>query len=297
MQPNEQQSATAPTTGQSAGLVPGAPVASAAHTAFATPGTHSIANGTKKVSGASPTKKTATNSTQNSLLISEIRDNLVIINDGSLRAVITCQSINFDLMSAKERESVEYAYQNFLNSLYFPAQILIRSQKVDIGPYLDRLSKMRREQDNMLLGVLMDDYIDFIDSLAQETNIMDKNFYIVVPYYPMGDLSSAVHSSRNLLANLFAPASQQHIRIDESSYSKSKDELRNRVQTVINGLLQLGIRSLQLTTKELGELYYNVYNPDTAVREPIGDLRDISAAVTKKGQGNAPQPQLDQEMT
>lgn len=295
MQPNEQQP-VAPVSAPSPGLVPGAPVASAAHTAFATPGTNSIANGTNKTSTIPSSKKPVQNSTQNSLLISEIRDNLVIINDGSLRAVVTCQSINFDLMSAKERESVEYAYQNFLNSLYFPVQILIRSQKVDIGPYLDRLAKMRREQDNMLLGVLMDDYIDFIDSLAQETNIMDKDFFIVIPYYPMGDLSSAVHSSRNLLANLFAPASQQHVRIDEGSYNKSKDELRNRVQTAINGLLQLGIRSLQLTTKELGELYYNVYNPDTAVREPIGELGDISAVITKKGQGDAIQPQLDQEI-
>jgi len=236
------------------------------------------------------------NSTQNALLISEIRDGMVIVNDGSMRAVVTCQSINFDLMSDREREAVEYSYQQFLNSLYFPVQILIRSQKVDIGPYLERLDKIRRDQDNMLLGVLMDDYINFISILAQETNIMDKNFYIVVPYYPSGDMTSAVNSSKNFLANLFAPQKQQHIRIDEKTFTKAKDEIKNRVNTVTGGLAQMGIRAVQLTTKELGELYYNAYNPDTAVREPIGNFENLTAPIVTKGQGAAPQPHLDKEI-
>ena len=244
---------------------------------------------------ADPPQPRNQNSTQNSLLLSEIRDNLVVMNDGSMRAVVTCRSINFDLMSAREREAVEYSYQNFLNSLYFPIQILSRSQKVDIGPYLDRLSKLRREQDNMLLGVLMDDYIDFIAALAQETNIMDKSFYIVVPYYPTGDVTSAVNSSRSILSNLFAPQTQQRIRIDENTFNKAKDELRNRIQTVMNGMLQIGVKSVQLNTKELGELYYNVYNPDTAVRQPLGNFENLTTPMVTKGQGQAPQPHLDRE--
>lgn len=240
-----------------------------------------------------PPPKGNPNSTQNALLLSEIRDNMVIVNDGSMRAVVTCQSINFDLMSDREREAVEFSYQQFLNSLYFPIQILVRSQKVDIGPYLDRLDKIRRDQDNMLLGALMDDYIGFIAALAEETNIMDKSFYIVIPYYPSGDMSSAVNSSKSFITNLFAPQSQQHIRIDEKAFAKAKDEIKNRVSTIVNGLLQIGIRSVQLTTKELGELYYNSYNPDTAVREPIGDFENLTAPIVTKGQGQAPQPNLE----
>jgi hypothetical protein len=243
-----------------------------------------------------PAPKGNPNSTQNALLISEIRDNMVIMNDGSMRAVVACRSINFDLMSDREREGVEYAYQQFLNSLYFPVQILVRSQKVDIGPYLDRLGKIRRDQDNMLLGVLMDDYIAFISALAQETNIMEKGFFIVLPYYPGGDMSSAVNSSKNFLSQLLAPQKQQHVRIDESTFTKVKDEIKNRVSTVVNGLLQMGIRAVQLSTKELGELYYNTYNPDTAVREPLGNFEDLNAPVVTKGQGNAPQPHLDREL-
>ena len=120
-------------------------------------------------------------STQSSLLISELRDGLIIMKDGSFRAVIACKSINYDLMSEPERDGVEYGYKGVLNSLEFPIQILVRSQRIDIAPYLERLANIRRNNDNMLLGVLMDDYINFIDQVSQEANIMDKSFFVVVP--------------------------------------------------------------------------------------------------------------------
>lgn len=235
-----------------------------------------------------PANKRTQNSAQNSLLIGELRDNFVIMNDGSMRAVVACHSINFDLMSEREREAIEYSYQNFLNSLYFPIQIAIRSQKVDIGPYLDRLAKLRSNQDNMLLGVLMDDYMDFVANIAQQTNIMDKTFYIAIPYFFFVDPDNTLATSKNLLLALFAPPTQKRVHIDESTFEKAKDELRNRVQTVISGLMQIGIRSTQLSTKELGELYYNMYNPDTAVRQPLGNLNNLTAPIITKGTGTPP---------
>lgn len=235
------------------------------------------------------------NSTQNTLLLNEIRDGMAIMSDGSVRAAITCRSINFDLMSSREREGVEYGYQSFLNSLYFPAQILIRSQRVDIGPYLEKLAKLRRDQDNMLLGVLMEDYINFIAAISEETNIMDKQFYIIVPYYPTGDFNSAVNSSKNLFAGLFSPAKQSLIHIDEVAYGKAKEEMENRVGTVTNGLAQMGVQAARLDTKQFSELFYNFYNPDTAVREPLGNFDPLPAVVVRKGQGEALQPHLEKE--
>jgi len=243
-----------------------------------------------------PPPKRNPNTTQNSLLISEIRDGIVVMNDGSFRAVVTCKSINFDLMSEREREAIEYSYQNFLNSLYFPTQIFIRSQRVDIGPYLDRLDGIRRSQDNMLLGVLMDDYINFITALAQETNIMDKQFYIVVPFFTSPDLNNAVATGKNFFSSFIPSPQQPVIKIDEATYNKARDELKNRVSTVVNGLFQMGIKSTQLNTKQLGELYYNVYNPDTAVREPLVDFDEVTSATTiTKGVGQAEQQHLKQE--
>lgn len=241
---------------------------------------------------AAPKPQVNQNTAQNTLQIAEVRENMVIMRDGSFRAVIACKSINFDLMSSREREGVEYSYQNFLNSLYFPAQIFIRSQRVDIGPYIDRLVTMRRNQDNMLLGVLMDDYINFIDVLSQEANIMDKSFFIVVPFYPAGDLSDLRDQAKGFFGKLFAKPSSETIKIDEASYAKAKDEIKNRVDAVMSGLFQMGVKSVQLNTKELGELYYNIYNPDTAVREPLGDFDGVTSTYVKKGEGEAPRPNL-----
>ncbi len=221
---------------------------------------------------------------------------MVVMNDGSFRAVVACKSINFDLMSSKEREGIEYSYQNFLNSLYFPVQILIRSQRVDIGPYIERLTNIRRDQENMLLNVLTDDYIDFIDTLSQEANIMDKTFYVIIPYWPHGDLNTIKRGSKSLFSTIFGGAPQQRaIVVDHAAYEKAKDEIKNHVDAVMSGLFQLGIKCVQLNTKELGRLYFNFYNPDTAVREPLGDFESITAMYVRKGEGEAPRPHLTRE--
>lgn len=227
------------------------------------------------------------NSTQNSLQFSELRDGMIIMKDGSFRAVVACRSINFDLMSDREREGVEYSYQNFLNSLNFPVQILVRSRRVDIGPYIQKLSDIRYSQDNMLLGVLMDDYIDFIDALAQEANIMEKSFYVVVPYFVEGDLSNIVDQGKGFFGKLFARPGPAVTNIDSATYQKAKSEIKNRVDVVLAGLFQIGVQGVQLDTKLLGELLYSAYNPDTALRQPINNFDDLATTYVKKGDNNS----------
>lgn len=230
----------------------------------------------------SPNKDVPT-STQSTLLISELRDNVVIMKDGSFRAVVACKSINFDLMSDVEREGIEYSYQNFLNSLKFTTQILVRSQRVDIGPYIERLSEIRRNNDNMLLGVLMDDYINFIDILSQEANIMDKSFFIVVPYYTSADAEKVLQQTKNFFKSFSKSKAPEITRIDRATYDKALSELTNRVDTIISGLFQIGINSVRLNTRELAELYYNFNNPDTAVREPLVDFSKLATMYVRKG--------------
>lgn len=134
----------------------------------------------------------------------------------------------------------------------------------------------------------MDDYIDFIDALAQEANIMDKSFFIVVPFYPTGDLTDLRDQAKGFFGKIFAKPNTETIKIDEAAYQKARDEIKNRVDAVMSGLFQMGVKSVQLNTKELGELYYNMYNPDTAVREPLGDFETITSTYVKKGAGPAP---------
>ncbi len=240
------------------------------------------------------------NSTQNILQIAEIRDGIVIMNDGSFRSVVMVKSINFDLMSPQEREAVEFSYQGFLNSLYFPVQIFIRSQKVDLREYIEKLDKIRIEHENMLLSVLMDDYINFIDTLAAQTNIMDKHFYVVVPYFPVVEeqKEKPLASSRTMVDGIFNMFgnNKTHIVINEGSLEAAKTELRDRVQAVLSGLMQCGIQGLPLDTQELIELYYDSYNPDTATRQQLKNFNDLTAPVITKGPGVAPQPNLEKEM-
>lgn len=239
------------------------------------------------------------NSTQNSLEIAEIRDGIVIMNDGTYRSVIMVKSINFDLMSPQEKEAVEFSYQGFLNSLYFHIQIFIHSQKVDLGPYIAKLSKISKEHDNMLLAVLMEDYIAFMDDLSHQTNIMDKKFYVIIPYYPKADVQQALTATKKLFKGVGGMASKkqnQVIVINEADLEAAKEELRNRVQSVLGGLLQCGVQGLPLDTQELIELYYDVYNPDTATRQPLKNFDELIAPIVGKGTGNAPTPNLDREL-
>ncbi len=248
--------------------------------------------------GPQPAAPSNTNSTQNTLQIAEIRDGIVIMNDGSFRSVVAVKSINFDLMSPEERDAVEFSYQGFLNSLYFDIQISLRSRKVDLGPYIQKLDKIRGEHDNMLLALLMEDYIQYIDNLALQTNIMDKNFYIIIPYFNVGDAKQALESGKSLLTGLggiFKPK-EVHVTINEATLNKAKDELRNRVQAVLGGLQQCGIQGIPLDTQELIELYYDTYNPDTATRQQLKDFNSMTAPVVTKGEGYAAQPQLEKDI-
>ena len=246
-----------------------------------------------------PAVKSNPNSTQNTLQIAEIRDGIVIMSDGSFRSVVMVKSINFDLMSPEEREAVEFSYQGFLNSLYFEVQIFIRSQRVDLRPYIERLDKIRSEHDNMLLALLMDDYIGFVSDLSSQTNIMDKRFYVVIPYYATDvSVQKALSQSKNFfsgLAGIFNPK-EQHVTINEQDLNKAKDELRNRVQAVLGGLQQCGVQGLPLDTQELIELYYDSYNPDTATRQQLKNFNALTAPVVQKGQGMAPQPNLERTL-
>ncbi|MCL2869187.1 hypothetical protein FWF48_00015 [Candidatus Saccharibacteria bacterium] len=238
-------------------------------------------------------KKPGVISTQDSLQVSQIRDGMLIMKDGTFRAVVACESINFDLMSQTEKDGVEYSYQNFLNSLYFTTQILVRSQRVDIGPYLQRLADIRRGQDNMLLNVLMDDYMQFIDILSQEANIMDKSFYIVVQYASVESIENAVAQSKGFFKKLFSSGSADATvtKIDRATYDKAVTEINNRVDLVVNGLFQMGVHSVRLDTKELSTLFYNFYNPDTAVHEPLADFSKVTSLYVQRGEGTPPPPQ------
>lgn len=224
-------------------------------------------------------------STQQTLLISEIKDGVVVLRDGSIRGVVLGSAINFELMSTQEQEGIESAYQGFLNSLHFPIQIVIKSQQIDLSAYIEKLESKRSEQSNELLGALMDDYIANIKLLMQEVNIMDKQFYVVVPYFP----PLIEQKSNSLLTNVQAAyQTPPEITIGEEEFRKYKQELTERMALVTSGMTQMGVRAIALGTQELVDLYYSWYNPDVAQNEKLIDVNQLTTPIVTKGEGQAP---------
>ena len=201
-------------------------------------------------------------------------------------------------MSPQEQEAVEYSYQGFLNSLYFPVQIVVRSEKVDLKHYIERLDKIRSEHDNMLLAMLMDDYINYVDDLSSQANIMNKKFYIVIPYFPTPKIENQLKTSKNFFTGLvdIFNSKPQKVIINETDLEQAKTELRNRVQSVLSGVMQAGIQGLPLDTQELIELFYNAYNPDTATSQPLVNFNNLAEDVVTKGNGVAVQAHLQREL-
>ena len=231
---------------------------------------------------AQPPVKQDPNSTQGTLLFSELRDSMIIMKDGSFRAVVACKSINFDLMADAEREGVEMSYQDFLNSINFTIQILIRSQRIDIRPYIGKLEELRRNEDNMLLARLMDDYIDFIDDLSQEANIMDKSFFVVVPYWSSPEEERAQTETKNFFKAMSKQKGNTVSRINRDVYDKAIEEINKRCDTVIQGLYSIGIHAVRLNTEELGHLFYSFNNPAEAGYQPLGNFSDVAQLYVRK---------------
>jgi type IV secretory pathway VirB4 component len=226
-----------------------------------------------------------TQSTQSSLQISEIKDGVVVMKDGSLRAVILASAINFDLMSNQEQNAVEYSYQGFLNSLHFPIQIVIKSQRIDLDNYIEKLSALRDQHANPLLAVLMEDYIANVQGLIEEVNIMDKRFYVIVPFFPPVALTKTNLATG--ITNIFKPTPV--ITVSSADFERYKTELRQRVQQVTSSLGQMGIRAIPLNSQELVDLYYTSYNPDVAVSQKLIDSAEFQGASVTRGNAS-PQP-------
>lgn len=234
------------------------------------------------------------NSTQNTLKIAEIRDGLVIMQDGSYRSVVMAQSINFDLMSPDEREAVESSYQGFLNSLYFPIQIQIRSFRVDLKNYMQKLERLHDAQDNVLLSLLIEDYIAYVDYLTESSNIMDKQFFVIIPYYPTPDgVKAGADKSKKQLGSLFGNK-KGVMHINEAEFKKAKLEMKQNVTSVLESMNQMGVQAVALNTQEMIELFYNAYNPDTATVQQLTNFSDLEAGMIEKGEGEAPRPSLSE---
>jgi ABC-type multidrug transport system ATPase subunit len=221
---------------------------------------------TKKSKG----KKNIKVSTQQYLEISELKDNVVVMRDGTLRAVLSVDSINFSLKSEDEQNAIIYAYISFLNNISTPVQIVVQSRDLKIENYLEFLKEKEKGQTNRLLKLQISEYIEYVKELVSIGKIMNKKFFVIIPYSPFSDKRKGFFSQ---LSEVFKPA--QILKLKESKFLKYKESLMRRVASIQSSLSSMGVESRQLNTQELIELYYDSYNPDTSKNQPLVDINKI----------------------
>lgn len=210
-------------------------------------------------------------STQQYLDIAEIREDCVIMKDGTLRAVLAVSSINFALKSEDEQNAVVSSYVGFLNNINSILQIVIQSRELNISGYLEYLAKKEKEQTNRLLKLQTAGYIEYIKELVSIGKIMSKHFFVVVPYSPFSDQRKGFFS---LLSEAFKPATS--LKLKEAKFLRYKEALNRRLDSVTGGLTSMGVEVKQLNTQELIELYYRSYNPETSKNQDLVDIQKLT---------------------
>jgi len=192
------------------------------------------------------------NATQELVPIDDVRDGIVILKDGGLRGILMASSVNFSLKSDDERQAILLQFQDFLNSLDFTIQILVQSRRLDIRPYIALLEGRYKEQTNDLMKIQIEQYIAFIKSFTESTNIMTKSFFIIVPY------DAAIISGSSSLPFGVGKKPQS---AKEEDFEERKNQLEQRMGVVEQGLMRCGVRVAKLGNDEAVELFYKIFNP------------------------------------
>jgi hypothetical protein len=238
-------------------------------------------------------------STQEHLEIEDIKDDIVILKNGGACLIIGVTSINYDLLSEKEQEAIIYAYASLLNSLTFPIQIVIRSQKKDISSYLNLLKEVEEKEKRPLIKKQIKNYANFVIETVKKNNVLDKKFYIVIPMFPLEIGATKLLTSGLIAKKRTLPFDKNYI------LEKAKINLYPKRDHIFRLLGRLGIKGRQLNTQELIKLFFDIYNPESPgqkttetkeYQEPIvrSTLPPINLTNEKK-EPSAPPPTKEEE--
>ncbi len=218
-------------------------------------------------------KKPPASSTQEYLDIAEIKEGVIVLKNGGMRSIIMVSSINFALKSTEEQDAIVYHYQSFLNSLDFPIQILVNSREINIKQYLEMIKDKEKEQPNELLRIQTSEYLEFIQGLVKMANIINKTFYITVPFSPVQ------LKEKNFVDKIITGVGLQQserkggMKFSEENFKKYKNQLLQRVNHILSGLSGIGLRMVVLDNQEIVEALYKIYNPG------ISSDKDILAKI------------------
>ena len=192
--------------------------------------------------------------TQKFTEIEEIQNNIILFSDGSCAAVLTVSAVNFGLLSQREQEAMIYAYAGTLNSLSFPIQLIIRSQHKDIRAYLKLLEDQELIQKNPKLQKSIHGYRTFVAATVKEKEVLDKKFYLVIPFsaLELGVSTSVLFGSKKK----GLPYQKSYI------FERALTVLTPKIDNLIRLLVRVGLHAKQLTGEQIAQLYFSFYNPD-----------------------------------
>lgn len=214
---------------------------------------------------------------QNLIRLSEIRNGVLVLNDGSMRAVLMVSSVNFALKSEDEQNAIIFAYQDFINSLDFPIQITISSRQADITPYIEEVKVLRDKQPNELLRLQMNEYITFVGELVKDSDIMTKTFFVTIPFAITQSTKTGFFD--RIFKSTKAATGKQ--KMTDSEFDHYRTQLFQRVEQVGAGLRAIGLRIVPLETSELLELFYNYYNPNTSQKQRLHNIGSLRVEETE----------------
>ena len=205
---------------------------------------------------------TSTPAAQQFVPLREVRDGIVLMKDGGMRAILMASSINFALKSEDEQQAILGQFQAFLNTLDFSLQIYVQSRELDIKPYLELLRAREPGQDNDLMRVQLREYIGFIEHFTIETDIMTKSFFVVISYAPSGVRLTGG------LGGIWRGKRADTTALEQTRFEEDRTQLEQRVAVVEEGLNRIGVRTVLLGTSEIIELFYHLFNPGEASQAP-----------------------------
>lgn len=195
--------------------------------------------------------------------IESIESDVVKLKNGALRKILLVSGTNFALKSEEEQGMITYAFQGFLNSLDFSIQFFIHSRKLNIDDYLKKLEDRELQEENGLLKNQVFEYREFIKNLVGQNAIMQKKFFVIIPYDPIQIPKAGLDVADKLLRWVKSKAQKSEIEKKSEAFEESLEQLDRRIDQVANGLNQIGLRAVPLNNDELLELFYNLYNPST----------------------------------
>ncbi len=211
----------------------------------------------------SNTPKNTTAPSQQFVEITKVEDGVVYLKKGGIRKIIIVSGINFDLKSETEQNLILSSFQDFLNTVDFSVQFFVHSRKVNIDTYMERMRARREEESNELLKIQIDEYINFIKTFIEQNKIISKTFFVIVPY----EAGDAIEQAKKGFLNFFGKKQSQ--TEDVPNAQAAIEQLNHRVDQVISGLQQIGLRAVPLEDEELTELFYNLYNPQLVEKKGI----------------------------